>query len=122
MLGLKVALAESDSVPTLVFDEVDAGVGGAAAAAVGDRLARLGSAVQVLVVTHSPQVAARADRHFRIIRKGDKTVVVQLDDEERLEEVARMLSGAIVTEEARAAARRLIAEAQALPKKTRKKA
>jgi DNA repair protein RecN (Recombination protein N) len=67
-------------------------------------------------------VAARADRHFRIKRKGDKTVVEQLEDDERLEEVARMLSGAAVTEEARAAAKRLISEAQAVPKKSRKRA
>jgi DNA repair protein RecN (Recombination protein N) len=100
---------------------VDRGVGGAVADAVGLRLQKLSQSTQVLLVTHSPQVAARADRHFRIIRKGDKTIVVQLDEEERLEEVARMLSGAIVTEEARAAARRLIAEAQALPKKSRKR-
>ena len=121
-LAIKVVLAQAAPPAALVFDEVDRGVGGAVADAVGLRLQKLSQSTQVLLVTHSPQVAARADRHFRIIRKGDKTVVVQLDDEERLEEVARMLSGAIVTEEARAAARRLIAEAQAVPKKTRKKA
>jgi DNA repair protein RecN (Recombination protein N) len=121
-LAIKVVLAQAAPPAALVFDEVDRGVGGAVADAVGLRLQKLSQSTQVLLVTHSPQVAARADRHFRIIRKGDKTVVVQLDEEERLEEVARMLSGAVVTEEARAAARRLIAEAQALPKKTRKKA
>jgi len=127
-LAIKVVLAQAAPPAALVFDEVDRGVGGAVADAVGLRLQKLSQSTQVLLVTHSPQVAARADRHFRIIRKGDKTVVVQLDDEQRLEEVARMLSGAIVTEEARAAARvlikegRLIAEAQALPKKSRKKA
>lgn len=117
MLGLKVALAESDSVPTLVFDEVDAGVGGAAAAAVGDRLARLGGAVQVLVVTHSPQVAARGVQHLRIAKKAEKgadgianrTDVVQLPMDERAEEIARMLAGAQVTAEARAAALSLLA-------------
>ncbi len=121
-LAIKVVLAQAAPPAALVFDEVDRGVGGAVADAVGLRLQKLSQSTQVLLVTHSPQVAARADRHFRIIRKGDKTVVLQLDDEARLEEVARMLSGAIVTEEARAAARRLIAEAQALPKKSRKKA
>ena len=75
-----------------------------------------------MLVTHSPQVAARAARHFRITRKGDKTRVELLDDEARVEEVARMLSGAVVTEEARAAARRLLAEAAAAPKKARKRA
>ncbi len=128
MLGLKVALAESDSVPTLVFDEVDAGVGGAAAAAVGDRLARLGGAVQVLVVTHSPQVAARGAQHLRIAKKADgatnRTDVMQLPMDERAEEIARMLAGAKVTEEARAAALSLLATpapaaAKAKPKKAR---
>lgn len=119
-LAIKVVLAQSGPPAALVFDEVDRGVGGAVADAVGLRLQKLAQTTQVLLVTHSPQVAARAERHFRILRKGDKTVVVQLSDEERLEEVARMLSGAAVTEEARAAARRLIAEAA--PKKTRKKA
>ncbi len=96
----------------LVFDEVDRGVGGAVADAVGERLQKLASTAQVLLVTHSPQVAARAARHFRITRKGDAVGVNLLDDEERVEEIARMLSGAAVTGEARAAARRLIAEAQ----------
>ena len=106
----------------MVFDEVDRGVGGAVADAVGERLQRLAQTTQVLLVTHSPQVAARAARHFRITRKGDKMAVELLDDEARLEEIARMLSGAAVTEEARAAARRLMAEAQSSPKKTRKRA
>ena len=121
-LAIKVALAQSGPPAALVFDEVDRGIGGAAADAVGVRLQRLAQATQVLLVTHSPQVAARADRHFRITRKGDKMAVELLNDDARLEEVARMLSGAAVTEEARAAARRLIAEAQTLPKKTRKRA
>jgi DNA repair protein RecN (Recombination protein N) len=122
-LALKVALSEATPPAALVFDEVDRGVGGAVADAVGERLQRLAQTTQVLLVTHSPQVAARAARHFRITRKGDKTRVELLDDEARIEEVARMLSGAVVTEEARAAARRLIAEAQTPPaKKARKRA
>ena len=107
----------------LVFDEVDRGVGGAVADAVGERLQRLARTTQVLLVTHSPQVAARAQRHFRITRKGDKMRVDLLDDEARVEEVARMLSGAAVTEEARAAARRLLDEAQIeAPRGKRKRA
>ncbi|GAA0546868.1 DNA repair protein RecN (Recombination protein N) [Rhizomicrobium palustre] len=121
-LAIKVVLAQAAPPAALVFDEVDRGVGGAVADAVGLRLQKLSQSTQVLLVTHSPQVAARADRHFRIKRKGDKTVVEQLEDDERLEEVARMLSGAAVTEEARAAAKRLISEAQAVPKKPRKRA
>jgi len=119
-LAIKVVLAQSGPPAALVFDEVDRGVGGAVADAVGLRLQRLAQTTQVLLVTHSPQVAARAERHFRISRKGDKMAVEQLDGEARLEEVARMLSGAAVTEEARAAAKRLIEEA--VPKKTRKRA
>ncbi len=95
-----------------MFDEVDRGVGGAVAAAVGERLQRLAQTMQVLLVTHSPQVAARASRHFRITRTKDATRVGELSPEERVEEIARMLSGAAVTEEARAAARRLVLEAQ----------
>lgn len=121
-LALKVALAEASPPAALVFDEVDRGVGGAVADAVGERLQRLAQTTQVLLVTHSPQVAARAERHFRITRAGDKTRVMLLDDGARAEEVARMLSGAVVTEEARAAARRLIAEARAPAPKKRKRA
>jgi DNA repair protein RecN (Recombination protein N) len=122
-LALKVALAESTPPAALVFDEVDRGVGGAVADAVGERLQRLARTTQVLLVTHSPQVAARAARHFRISRKGDKTRVEMLDDAARLEEVARMLSGAAVTDEARAAARRLLDEAQTeAPRGKRKRA
>jgi DNA repair protein RecN (Recombination protein N) len=117
-LAIKVALAEAAPPAALVFDEVDRGVGGAVADAVGLRLQKLSQTTQVLLVTHSPQVAARAERHFRISRKGSKTTIEQLDGEERLEEVARMLSGAEVTAEARAAAKRLIVEAA--PKKPRK--
>jgi len=121
-LAIKVSLAQSGPPAALVFDEVDRGVGGAVADAVGVRLQRLAQTTQVLLVTHSPQVAARAGRHFRITRKGDKLAVELLGDEARLEEVARMLSGAAVTGEARAAARRLIEEAQTPAKKARKRA
>lgn len=121
-LALKVALAQTAPPAALVFDEVDRGVGGAVADAVGERLQRLAETTQVLLVTHSPQVAARAARHFRISRVGDKTRIVMLEDEARLEEIARMLSGASVTEEARAAARRLVAEAARPVRPSRKKA
>jgi len=110
-LALKVALAEASPPLALVFDEVDRGVGGAVADAVGERLQRLARNTQVLLVTHSPQVAARAERHFRITREGDRTCVLLLSDEARIEEIARMLAGASVTDEARAAACRLLAEA-----------
>ena len=120
-LALKVALAAVSSPAAMVFDEVDRGVGGAVADAVGERLQRLAEKTQVLLVTHSPQVAARAARHFRISRAKDKTKIELLDDAQRLEEIARMLSGAAVTDEARAAAKRLMAEASA-PKKQRKRA
>jgi DNA repair protein RecN (Recombination protein N) len=108
MLALKVVLADADVVPTIIFDEVDAGIGGAAAAAVGERLSRLAEDVQVLVVTHSPQVAAQGNSHFQIRKTGtDKanvTEVGELSGDLRIEEIARMLSGANITEEARAAA------------------
>jgi DNA repair protein RecN (Recombination protein N) len=126
-LALKVALAGASAPAAMVFDEVDRGVGGAVADAVGERLQRLAENTQVLLVTHSPQVAARAARHFRISRMKDKTKIEMLDDAERLEEIARMLSGANVTDEARAAARRLMAEAvitksDVAAKKARKRA
>jgi DNA repair protein RecN (Recombination protein N) len=121
-LALKVALAQVSSPAAMVFDEVDRGVGGAVADAVGERLQRLAETTQVLLVTHSPQVAARAARHFRISRLKDKTRIELLDDEARLEEIARMLSGANVTSEARAAAKRLMAEAATPAKKARKRA
>jgi DNA repair protein RecN (Recombination protein N) len=121
-LALKVALAQVSSPAAMVFDEVDRGVGGAVADAVGERLQRLAETTQVLLVTHSPQVAARAARHFRISRAKDKTKIELLDDSQRLEEIARMLSGAAVTDEARAAAKRLMAEAATPAKKTRKRA
>ncbi|MBI1274047.1 MAG: DNA repair protein RecN [Alphaproteobacteria bacterium] len=112
MLALKVVLAEADPIPTLVFDEVDTGIGGATATAVGERLARLARQVQVLVVTHSPQVAAKAGAHYRVskaVRGGAAfTAVTLLDDDKRREEIARMLAGAAVTDAARAAADSLI--------------
>jgi DNA repair protein RecN (Recombination protein N) len=96
----------------MIFDEVDQGVGGAVADAVGLRLKRLAANAQVLVVTHSAQVAARADAHWRIAKSGDETStrtrVEPLSDAQRQEEIARMLSGAEITEAARAAARALI--------------
>ncbi len=111
LLALKVALADRVSAPTLVFDEIDTGVGGAVADAIGARLAQLANHVQVLSVTHAPQVAARANAHFLISKGGDETVetkVRSIYEDERLEEVARMLSGAEITSEARAAAARLM--------------
>jgi DNA repair protein RecN (Recombination protein N) len=112
MLALKVVLAQSGSAPTLVFDEVDRGVGGATADAVGERLSRLSDELQVLVITHSPQVAAVGRAHWNIfkgIRKeATYTSVERLSDGDRLEEIARMLSGANITDEARAAAQSLI--------------
>lgn len=111
-LALKVVLAEIGPVPTLVFDEVDAGIGGATAAAVGERLGRLADRLQVLVVTHSPQVAARGDHHFRVSKAeaGGRvsTTVERLETAERREEVARMLAGERITDEARAAADSLL--------------
>jgi DNA repair protein RecN (Recombination protein N) len=115
LLALKVSLARMGDAPTIVFDEVDSGIGGATAAAVGERLKRLAKDVQVLVVTHSPQVAALADRHWLIrktmTRNAASTDVVALDSKGRREEIARMLSGAEVTAEARAAADRLLTAA-----------
>jgi DNA repair protein RecN (Recombination protein N) len=117
MLALKVVLAKTSAAPTLVFDEVDSGVGGATAAAVGERLHRLAKERQVLVVTHSPQVAARAAHHWRVAKSEGKnrtlTRVDELDESARREEIARMLSGSAVTAEARAAAASLMAGAQA---------
>jgi len=112
ILALKVALAEAGTAATMIFDEVDRGVGGAVASAIGERLARLAEDSQVLVVTHSPQVAARASHHYRIEKghgsDGTRTTVRKLTAEERREEIARMLSGASITEEARAQASRLL--------------
>ncbi|MDG4886507.1 MULTISPECIES: DNA repair protein RecN [unclassified Mesorhizobium] len=114
LLALKVALADRGSAPTLVFDEIDTGVGGAVADAIGQRLARLSKRVQVLSVTHAPQVAARAATHFLISKSGGKdrvaTGVAEMDRAARQEEIARMLAGATITDEARAAAERLLRE------------
>lgn len=112
ILALKVALAEQGGATTMIFDEVDRGVGGAVASAVGERLHRLAQGGQVLVVTHSPQVAARGARHLLIEKSHDglvtRTGVKALDPARRREEIARMLSGAQVTDEARAQAERLL--------------
>jgi DNA repair protein RecN (Recombination protein N) len=112
MLALKVVLARGSPVPTLVFDEVDSGIGGATAAAVGERLARVAERLQVLVVTHSPQVAARGAAHLRVAKQAARgrtaTQVAPLDTPARREEIARMLAGETVTDAARAAADELL--------------
>lgn len=116
ILALKVVIAARGSAPTLIFDEIDTGVGGATASAIGERLARLGEGLQVVAVTHAPQVAAHALGHLRISKeaitgKSEEEVatrVTALDDGARREEIARMLAGQTVTDEARAAADRLI--------------
>ncbi len=112
ILALKVALAEAGDAATMIFDEIDRGVGGAVASAIGERLARLAQKSQLLVVTHSPQVAARAAHHYRIEKAHEdgvtRTFVRKLTAEERREEIARMLSGAAITDEARAQAARLL--------------
>ena len=119
LLALKVVLSDRGSAPTLVFDEIDTGVGGAVADAIGARLARLAEKVQVMAVTHAPQVAARADQHLLISKdaldKGKRvaTSVATLASEHRREEIARMLAGAEITAEARAAAERLLKAATA---------
>ncbi|WP_342151409.1 DNA repair protein RecN [Methylorubrum sp. SB2] len=126
MLALKVVLAGKGSAPTLIFDEIDTGLGGAVADAIGARLGRLAAQVQVVAVTHAPQVAARAGTHFRIAKDSVKggakakgkaedrvtTRVVGLAAEARREEIARMLAGATITDEARAAAARLLQGAE----------
>lgn len=116
ILALKVVVADKISAPTLIFDEIDTAIGGAVADAVGKRLARLAENVQVLAITHAPQVAARAGHHFRIAKDvagGERasTQVEELDTGKRREEVARMLAGAEVTDEARAAADQLLSGA-----------
>jgi DNA repair protein RecN (Recombination protein N) len=114
LLALKVVLSDRGSAPTLVFDEIDTGVGGAVADAIGARLARLAEKVQVMAVTHAPQVAARANQHLLISKdaldKGKRvaTSVTTLANDHRREEIARMLAGAEITVEARAAAERLL--------------
>ncbi len=112
ILALKVALAEAGTAQTMIFDEIDRGVGGAVASAIGERLSRLAARSQLLVVTHSPQVAARAAHHYHIEKSHEagitRTLVRKLSNEERREEIARMLSGAAITDEARAQAARLL--------------
>ena len=116
LLALKVVLAEKNTAPVLVFDEIDTGVGGATASAIGERLMRLGAKAQVLAVTHSPQVAAHADGHYRLYKtaRGEgedgrmETGAEALDAGGRREEIARMLAGKKITEAARAAAEQLI--------------
>ena len=115
ILALKVALAEEGGAATMIFDEIDRGVGGAVAQAIGERLARLASTGQLLAVTHSPQVAARGSQHYFIAKSSDglvtRTGVVPLDSAGRQEEIARMLSGTEITPEARAQADRLLESA-----------
>lgn len=126
VLAMKAALAAKENRTVIIFDEVDAGVGGAVADAVGERLSRLAIDAQVLVVTHSPQVAARAKAHWRIEKEQSKTQtltsVTELDARDRIEEIARMLSGAEVTKEARAAAKRLLGSPVKAPRKKLAKA
>lgn len=116
ILGLKVVLQRVQTTPTLVFDEVDTGIGGSAAAAVGERLVLLAEATQVLVITHSPQVASRGNVHLHVSKKTDgvttTSAVRTLSQDERIEELSRMLAGDEVTDESNAAARRLVQEAQ----------
>lgn len=116
MLGMKVVVQEVQTTPTLVFDEVDTGIGGAAAAAVGERIAHLADTTQVLVITHSPQVASCGDQHLYISKKTDDVTTTSsvrtLSEKERVEEISRMLAGDQITAESEAAAKRLITEAR----------
>jgi DNA repair protein RecN (Recombination protein N) len=117
-LAIEVALLGLDSVPTMVFDEVDAGIGGAVAEVVGQKLRTLGAERQVFCVTHLPQVAAQGHRHYKVSKaiEGQQThsVVSELDDKARIEELARMLGGVEIAKETRANARQMLAKAQAL--------
>lgn len=112
MLAIKVVMAAVGAAPSLVFDEVDSGIGGSTANAVGERLARLSRSKQIMVVTHAPQVAARADHHYIVMKQGEqdvRTTVIALGEvDSRRDEIARMLSGASITDEARAAAQKLL--------------
>ena len=112
LLALKVVLSEGYPDKCLIFDEVDSGVGGAVADAVGTRLSKLAKTIQTLVVTHSPQVASKGENHFKITKSSinDKVIshTLLLDEEEHIEEVARMLAGEQITDAARMAARTLI--------------
>src|SRR5207249_2626883 len=104
--------SRTSTIPTIIFDEIDSGIGGATARAVGERLARLGESLQALVITHSPQVASLAAHHWRVEKASDQastaTNVVKLSAEHRREEIARMLAGENITAEARAAADQLM--------------
>jgi DNA repair protein RecN (Recombination protein N) len=112
MLALKVNLAQQGTQETLIFDEIDAGIGGATAEAVGERLSKLAKNVQVFVVTHSPQVASFSNEHFKVEKNTTNNVtttsIQKLTSDGKLEEIARMLAGEKITEEARAAARVLL--------------
>lgn len=117
ILALKVVVQRVQTIPTLIFDEVDTGIGGAAAAAVGERLALLADTTQVLVITHSPQVASRGDQHLHVSKKTDgvttTSIVGKLTHEQRVDEISRMLAGDVLTAESQAAAKSLIDEARA---------
>lgn len=125
-LAIQVVLSEVGTVPTLVFDEVDAGIGGGVAAAVGALLRQLGRTRQVLCVTHLPQVAACADAHVRVVKTSRKnsvgTVLEPLTADDRIEEIARMLGGHEVTAKTRANAEELLAQSRPARPKTRRKA
>jgi DNA repair protein RecN (Recombination protein N) len=114
MLAIEVVIAGTDTVPTLVFDEIDAGVGGSSAIEIGRRLAQLAETAQVIVVTHLPQVAAFATNHLRIVKdtSGEVTesTITALTDDERIEEMARLLSGTD-SDNARAHAREMLESA-----------
>ena len=112
MLACRSVMADLDAVPTLVFDEVDAGIGGRAGLAVGRRLARLALDRQVVVVTHLPQIACFADRHVQVTKLGSTATARVLDDEARVPELSRMLAGGRASEGARVLARRLRDEAR----------
>ncbi len=112
MLALKVVLVKSGAVPTLIFDEIESGTGGAVAAAIGERLKTLSQNIQILAITHSPQIASYGNQHLVVVKtvKNEVTAthVIALQSEEKHEEIARMLAGEEITAEARAAAKRLI--------------
>jgi DNA repair protein RecN (Recombination protein N) len=112
MLACRSVLADLDEVPTLVFDEVDAGIGGRAGVAVGRRLARIAATRQVLVVTHLPQIASFADRHIRVEKRSGSATAEPLDERERLGELSRMLSGQPGSESAATHAEELLVEAE----------
>ena len=120
VLALKVILQKVQTTPTLIFDEVDTGIGGPAAAAVGERIAQLADNTQVLVITHSPQVASRGHQHLHVSKKTDgmttTSTVSTLSPEERIDEISRMLAGDTLTAESKAAAKSLIDEALAAAK------